>query len=112
MLVASGTAGAILVHRLDGDAWRPLPPAAVPPQAKHPRIAAGPSGFPVVAYYDAQTSAIGLARWSGQRWDTRAFAFANDAIDQTPQIVVDHNGTAWIGWRDAASRFNVWMSNY
>jgi hypothetical protein len=50
-------------------------------------------------------------RWSGQRWDTRAFAFGNNAIDQTPQLVVDRNGTAWIGWRDTSNRFNVWMSN-
>ena len=65
-----------------------------------------------MAYYEAQTTSVGMARWTGQRWDTRAFAFGPNAIDQAPQLVVDRNGSAWIGWRDAANQFNLWVPNY
>jgi len=113
MGVVSGGPGALLVQRLGGEnKWQILPVAPVPPQAKHPRIAAGPSGLPVVAYFEAQTASVGMARWTGERWDTRAFTFGAAAIDQPPQIVVDRDGTAWIGWREAANQFDIWMPNY
>jgi len=113
MRVVSGGPGALLVQHLAGDDdWQILPVAPVPPQAKHARIAAGPSGLPVVAYYEAQTASVGMARWTGERWDTRAFTFGAAAIDQPPQIVVDQNGTAWIGWRETANQFDIWMPNY
>jgi hypothetical protein len=51
-------------------------------------------------------------RWTGQAWDGRAFAFAQNAVEQVPQLIVDRYGTAWIGWRDTSNRFNVWMTNY
>jgi hypothetical protein len=111
MVVVTSQPGTLLVQRLvNGTSWQLLPAASVPPQATHPRIAAGPDGLPVVAYYDAQTKAVGMARWTGQRWDTRAFAFGINAFEETPQLIVDRQGTAWIGWRD--SQLNVWMSNY
>jgi hypothetical protein len=110
-MVVTSQPGAFLVHRLvNGSSWQLLPAANVPPQARYPRIAAGPDGLPVVAYYDAQTRAVGMARWTGQRWDTRAVGFGSNAVDETPQLIVDREGTAWIGWRD--SQFNIWMSNY
>jgi hypothetical protein len=113
MQAVTGGAGALLVqHLAEENEWQLLPVATVPPQMKHPRIAAGPAGLPVVAYLDAQTSSVGMARWTGQRWDTRAYAFGPNSIDQAPQLVVDRNGTAWIGWRDVANQFNLWVPNY
>jgi hypothetical protein len=112
MRVVSGGPGALLVqHLTDAGEWQILPVAPVPPQAKHARIAADPSGLPVVAYFEAQTASVGMARWTGERWDTRAFSFGAAAIDQPPQIVVDRNGTAWIGWRETANQFDIWMPN-
>jgi len=111
MVVVSSQPGTLLVQRLvNGSSWQLLPAANVPPQVRYPRIAAGPDGLPVVAYYDAQTRAVGMARWTGQRWDTRAVGFGSNAVDETPQLIVDRQGTAWIGWR--GSQLNVWMSNY
>jgi len=110
-MVVTSQPGTLLVQRLvNGNSWQLLPAANVPPQASHPRIAAGPDGLPVIAYYDAQTRGVGIARWTGQRWDTRAFSFGGNATDETPQLIVDRQGTAWIGWRD--SQLNIWMSNY
>ena len=110
-MVVTSQPSTILVQRLvNGSSWQLLPAASVPPQVRYPRIAAGPDGLPVVAYYDAQTRAVGMARWTGQRWDTRAVGFGSNAVDETPQLIVDRQGTAWIGWRD--SHFNIWMSNY
>jgi Bacterial Ig-like domain len=110
-MVVTSQPGTLLVQRLiNGSSWQLLPAASVPPQASYPRIAAGPDGLPVIAYYDAQTRAVGMARWTGQRWDTRAVGFGSNAVDETPQLIVDRQGTAWIGWR--GSQFNIWMSNY
>jgi len=113
MQVVAGGAGALLVqHLADENEWQFLPPAMVPPQAKHARIAAGPAGLPVVAYFDAQTKSVGMARWTGDRWDTRAFTFGANSIDEAPRLVVDRNGTAWIGWSDASNQFNLWVPNF
>ncbi len=80
-MVVTSQSGNILVQRLvNGSSWQLLPAASVPPQTTHPRIAAGPDGLPVVAYYDAQTKAVGMARWTGQRWDTRAFGFGSQCV--------------------------------
>jgi hypothetical protein len=110
--VTNGAGGVLVQHLVDGDDWQLLPVARLPPHAKHLKIGAGATGLPVIAYFDAQTSSIGLARWNGQQWDTRAFAFAPNAVDQVPQLVVDRDGTAWLGWRDDTDQFHVWMSNY
>jgi hypothetical protein len=111
-MVVTSQPGTLLVQRLvNGSSWQLLPAASVPPQASHPRIAAGPDGLPVIAYYDAQTRGVGLARWTGQRWDTRAFSFGGNASDESPQLIVDRQGTSWIGWREFPE-FNLWMSNY
>jgi hypothetical protein len=113
MQVVTGGTGALLVQRLAVEnEWQLLPVAAVPPQAKHTKIAAGPAGLPVVAYFDAQTKSVGMARWTGDRWDTRAFTFGPNSIDEAPQLAVDRNGTAWIGWRDASNQFNLWVANF
>jgi hypothetical protein len=112
MIVAPGGAGVFIVQHLSDGSWDLMSPVQVPPQAKHPKIGAGLLGLPVVAYFDAQTSSIGLVRWTGQAWDGRAFAFAQNAVEQVPQLIVDRYGTAWIGWRDTSNRFNVWMTNY
>jgi hypothetical protein len=56
-----------------------------------------------------------MARFSDLGWDTRPYAFGLNAIDdQAPELVVDRQGTAWIGWRDHDNRrlFNLWISNY
>jgi hypothetical protein len=114
-MIVTGGAGSFVVQHLAADgAWQLLPAAAVPPKATYPRIAAGPDGLPVLAYFDAQTVSVGLARWTGQRWDTRAFAFGVNVADTAPQLVVDRQGTAWIGWRDNSNvdSFTLWMSNF
>jgi len=114
-MVVTGGAGSFVVQHLAADgAWQVLPAAAVPPQASYPRIAAGPDGLPVLAYFDAQTVSVGMARWTGQRWDTRAWTFGPDAAAFAPQLVVDRQGTAWIGWRDRITfeSFTLWMANF
>jgi hypothetical protein len=112
MVVSSGGAGAFIVQHLTDGSWDLMSPARVPPQAKHPKIGAGLLGLPVIAYFDAQTSSIGLVRWTGQAWDGRAFAVVPNAVEQVPQLVVDRYGTAWIAWRDTSNQFNIWMTNY
>jgi hypothetical protein len=113
MIVSQGTGTFLVQHRASATIWQPHPTVNVPPQSRHPRIAAGPDGLPVVAWYDAQTKSIGMGRWTGQRWDTRApfFSPAN-AVDEAPQLIVDRHGTAWAGWRDSDGLFNIWMLNY
>jgi hypothetical protein len=114
-MVVTGGSGSFFVQSLaNDDSWRLLPmAAAVPPQSRHARIAAGPDGLPVLAWFDAQTKGVGMARWLGQRWDTRAVFFSpSNALDEAPQLIVDRLGTAWIGWRDNTDQFNVWMSNF
>ena len=46
----------------DAGEWQILTVAPVPPQAKHARIAADPSGLPVVGYFEAQTASVGMGR--------------------------------------------------
>ena len=115
-MVVTGGSGSFLVQQLvNGASWQLLPvAAAVPPQARHPRIAAGPDGRPVVAWFEAQTIAVGLARWTGQRWDVRAYSFGEGrvAVDEAPQLIVDRQGTAWVSWRETTGLTNLWMSNY
>jgi hypothetical protein len=112
-MVVLGSLGTFLVqHLAAGNSWQLLPPIMVPPTATHPRIAAGPAGLPVVAYFNSQWSDIGIARWTGQRWDTRAYAFGpSTAVEQVPQLVVDPYENAWVGWRDSTGQFNVWLVN-
>jgi hypothetical protein len=115
MVVSAGSESFLVQRLVDGTAWQLLPvPAMVPPQARHPHIAAGPDGLPVVAYFDAQTIAVGITRWTGQRWDIRAYAFGEGrvALDEAPQLIVDRQGTAWISWRESTGLTNLWMSNY
>lgn len=114
MIVTGGGGSFVVQHLVAGGTWQLLPAAAVPPKAMYPRIAAGPDGLPVLAYFDAQTVSVGMARWTGQRWDTRAWGFGVNAVDAAPQLVVDRQGTAWIGWRDPGNleSFTLWMSNF
>ena len=113
-MIVSGGSGSFFVQHLTTDTlWQPHPAAVTPPQARHPRIAAGPDGLSVLAWYDGQTKSVGMGRWTGKRWDVRAYAFSpTNARDEAPQLIVDRQGTAWIGWRDTAGQFNLWMSNY
>ena len=113
-LVVTGGSGSFVVQRLVNNEWQVFPAIVVPPQADYPRIAAGPDGLPIVAWFDAQTKSVGMARWTGQRWDTRAFAFGPHALDASPQLLIDRQGSAWIGWRDYSNlqAFTLWMSNY
>jgi hypothetical protein len=111
-MIVSGGSGVFYVQHLVAGSWQPHQPTAGPPQTTHPRLAAGPDGLPVLAWYDAQTKSVGMGRWTGQRWDIRAFAFGINAVDEVPQLVVDRNGTAWVGWRDTTGQFNLWMANF
>jgi hypothetical protein len=115
-MVATGGSGSFIVQRLtSGNQWQPSLTASVPPQAIHPRIAAGPDGVPILAWVNASTEVVGMARFSDLGWDTRPYAFGLNAIDdQAPELVVDRQGSAWVGWRDHDNRqlFNLWISNY
>jgi hypothetical protein len=112
-MIVSGGSGTFFVQHLVGNVLQPMPSVAAPPQTRHPHVAAGPDGLPILAWFDAQTQSVGMGRWLGQRWDTRAYAFSPaNALDEPPQLVVDRQGTAWIGWRDSTGEFNLWMSNY
>jgi hypothetical protein len=113
MIVTGGRGAFFVQHLTSGDLWQPQPAIATPPQARHPRLAAGPDGSPVLAWFDAQTKSVGMGRWIGERWDIRAYAFSPpNAMDEAPRMVVDRQGTAWLGWRDTTATFNLWMSNY
>jgi hypothetical protein len=113
MIVSQGSGTLLVQHRASATVWQPHPTVNVPPQSRHPRLAAGPDGFPVVAWYDAQTKSVGMGRWVGQRWNTRAaFLSPSNAADEAPQLIVDRHGTAWAGWRDTDGQFNIWMLNY
>ena len=113
MIVSQGTGTFLVQHRASANTWQPHPVVSVPPQARHPHIAAGPDGLPVVAWFDAQTKSVGMARWLGQRWDVRVPFFSpTNVVDEAPQLIIDRHGTAWAGWRDTDGQFNVWMLNY
>ncbi|HMF43359.1 MAG TPA: Ig-like domain-containing protein [Polyangia bacterium] len=114
-LVAAGGFGTFTVQRLNGSSgWQLFamtPPGAVPPQARHPRIAAGPDGTPLLGWVDAETTGVGVGRWNGQTWIDHEPSFGINANDEAPQVVVNRHGTAWVGWRDTTGQFNLWMLN-
>lgn len=114
-LAVAGGFGTFTVLRLDGSSgWQQFAvttPGGVPPQARHPRIAAAPDGTPVLGWFDAQTTSVGMGRWNGQSWIDHEPSFGPNANDEAPQLVVNRYGTAWVGWRDTTGQFNLWMQN-
>lgn len=105
-----------VIDHLVANSWEPVSamPATTSIYARHERLTAGSDHLPVVAWADQPVGAgLGLSRWTGMNWDARAGVFVSNVIDETPQVVVDRQGSVWIGWRDATSQsFNIWMSNY
>ncbi len=100
-----------------GRGWQPAVSTPVPAggAAQQFVLATTPQGDPVVAWINPETPSnrIGLARWTGTRWDTRAGLFrgTGNPIAEQPRLIVDRTGTVWMAWRED-SQVNVWMSNY
>jgi hypothetical protein len=112
MLVGGGAGQFTVETLMGGNAWQALQPAAVPAQASAQRIAAGQDGLPVLAWFDPQANSVGMARWTGSRWNVPSPLFSpGGASGEPPLLVVDGEGTAWIGWRDASGVFIVRMTN-
>jgi hypothetical protein len=69
---------------------------------------------PVVTWRNEDTArTLGLAKWTGAKWDTRPGLFhgAGTLSVVTPSLAVDSQDHMWVAW-DEADQVNVWMSNY
>jgi hypothetical protein len=78
-------------------------------------LTTGVDHLPVVAWLDTTGPAkVGLARWTGTAWNARDGLFNANGIvlnTESPGVMVDARGSAWVSWREGSS-VNVWMSNY
>jgi hypothetical protein len=106
------------VVRFDNGTWQPAITASVPTGggAIQHVLTTTPAHEPVVAWIVSGTpnNQLGMARWTGTRWDTRAGMFratGNPALEP-PRIVVDRSSRIWVAWREQLGTVNVWMSNY
>jgi hypothetical protein len=114
-MIVSGQFGWLIDH-LMGDAWEHLTTMAITSTySRHARLAADPNHLPVVAWVDNPINyQLQVSRWTGTAWDTRAgqLSWPANVVDEAPQVVVDRQGSVWLGWREAGtSAFNIWMSN-
>jgi len=105
--------------RLRAGSWEAVTPVPAPSgiYGQFPRLTTGPDHMPVIAWIDTSNNnqrTVAYARWVGTRWDSRAgfFSQGSNTLDETPQVVVDRQGSVWVGWRNVSNVFNVWMSNY
>jgi hypothetical protein len=115
-MVLNGGTSWFVDHLVDGS-WEHLSSMAVTSMySRHARLAAGSDHAPVVAWIDNPVSfAWVFQRWTGTQWDPRLWSVlpAAAVLDEVPQVVVDRQGSAWIGWRSSPNQsFNLWMSNY
>jgi|KBSSwiStaDraftv2_1062776.scaffolds.fasta_scaffold66415_2 hypothetical protein len=105
------------VVSLTAGGWQPAISTPVPADvaAQQFVLATTPQGDPVVAWINPETPSnrIGLARWTGTRWDTRAGLFrgTGSPLAEQPRLIVDRTGNVWMAWREDF-QVNVWMSNY
>ena len=116
VMLNSGTTTWLPEHLTNG-AWLPFVSSSVPSSttSANPTIANTTDRLPVVAWYDPSQSpaAIGLTRWTGSAWDSRA-GFANGGNfpnSSAPALLVDARNDVWISWGENAKIY-VWMSNY
>jgi hypothetical protein len=108
-------AGATVEHYAGGT-WLPEIASAIPysTAAGNPHLTTGPDHRPVVAWLDtAAPLQVGLARWTGAAWNTRAGLFNAGGVvtSEAPGLLVDGRGSVWVFWREGGAA-NVWMSNY
>jgi len=100
-----------------GGGWQPAVSTPVPADgaAQQFVLATTPQSDPVVAWINPETPSnrIGLARWTGTMWDTRAGLFrgTGNPLAEQPRLIVDRTGSVWMAWREGF-QVNVWMSNY
>jgi hypothetical protein len=111
----SGAGPTFGLYVLEQGAWHsafgPVPTSSF---ARLPRLALGPDGQPVVGWVDsAGPIRIGVAKWTGNKWDTRFGLFydGSTVASESPEVAVDGNGSIWVAWRDDV-KVNVWKSNY
>jgi hypothetical protein len=102
---------------LTNGSWLPDVTSHVPSSstASGPSLVTDNNRLPIVAWYEPMQSppAIGLARWTGSLWDTRA-GFANNGGSPSsfpPALIVDGRDQVWVGWEEN-QQINIWMSNY
>jgi hypothetical protein len=112
MMLAGST-----VDQYSSGAWLPAVSTPVPASTTSGafHLTTGTDHQPVVAWLDTTASVkVGLARWTGTQWSTRAGLFNASGVvvtTEAPGLVVDARGSAWVSWREGTS-VNVWMSNY
>ena len=109
LIVEKGTG--FQVYSLVGGAWQAAIPASVPAgnAADSPKLRMGADGRPIVGWIDS--SRIGLARWTGSAWDTRAGLFTGGGNVLFFDLFVDPRGSVWIAGSNPMGCF-VMMSNY
>ena len=106
-----------LPTHLTNGAWLPTVGSAVPTSSpsRNPHLTTTPDRLPVVGWYDPSIvpAKLGVARWTGSAWDTRAGVISGDAApgDAAPAVVVDSRGSIWMAWSEALQTY-AWMSNY
>ena len=108
------TVASLWIARLSEGNWVPALPVSIPagPSGTNFRMRAAPDHSPVVAWLDLTVPKVALARWTGATWNTRASAYPTGSLSQIdPKLVVDANGTVWVGWIEDGS-LRVWMFNY
>jgi hypothetical protein len=106
-----------IVEHLTNNTWLPAVSSPVPVSAMSvaPHLTTSLVHQPIVGWIDQSIppSKVGLARWTGSKWDTRAGLFnaGSGPAGAPPAIVVDPRGSLWLAWSEDL-QIQVWMSNY
>lgn len=111
MMLASNT-----VEHYASGTWLPAVASPIPYSAAggDSVLTTGPDHQPVVAWLDITAPFhVGLARFNGTAWNSRAGIFNAGGVvaNQPPGVLVDGRGSVWVFWSEGTNA-NVWMSNY
>jgi Big-like domain-containing protein len=111
------TSSGWIVEHLTGDTWLPAvsSPLPVSSMSTAPHLLTDGNHHPIVAWVDESSgpAKLGLARWTGTKWDTRPGLFnaGGAPAGSPPALAVDARGSVWVAWSEALE-VQVWMSNY
>jgi hypothetical protein len=105
---------ALTVVRLVGNAWQDAF-SALPVEAfAYSSLGVGPDRKPAVGWINGDGT-LGLARWRGNNWDTRAAASITSMTGTgsvgDPLMSLDAQGNMWVRWIHYPN-VDIYMSNY
>jgi hypothetical protein len=105
---------ALTVVRLTGNEWQAGFSALPTESFSYSSFGIGPDHKPAVAWIDG-SGALGLARWLGNSWDTRAPAaitnMGGTGSIGDPLMSLDAQGNMWVRWIHYPN-VDLYMSNY